>query len=200
MPSAARGGEYLSDGLPAIYDEFYDKLAEFRDGLTPFAGILSLALSILLAVIIFGYIMANIKMSRRQDAGVKTLFDGFALTGKIIWLNIVSGFFVFLWSLLLIVPGFIAAYRYRLAAYVLADDPSKGALDCIRESKRLMHSHKMELFVTDLSFIGWTFVGSFISTLLGLLTGVMLSVFAIWLLPYMYLTYAGFYNKLADCG
>lgn len=70
-------------------------------------------------------------------------------------MTILTGIFIFLWSLLLIIPGIIAAYRYRMALYLLLDNPNMSVYQCIRESKRMMVGHKAELFVLDLSFLGW---------------------------------------------
>ena len=97
-----------------------------------------------------------------------------------------QGIFIALWSLLFIVPGIIAMYRYRMAYYILLDDPDKGPLQCIRESKELMRGHKKELFFLDLSFIGWEFLITISAGILG-----------IWILPYIYTTYAMYYNDLA---
>jgi uncharacterized membrane protein len=171
-----------------------DAMNGFIERLTPFDGLLSLVLSLVFSIIVFGYVIAFLRLSRRQETDVRTLFDGFAHTAKLIGLQIMIGIFVFLWSLLLVVPGIIATFRYSMAAWILADDPSKGIMQCIRESKEMMRSHKGELFVLNLSFIGWMFVGSFVSMLLGMFIGAMVPIFSIWLLPYMQLTTAGFYN------
>jgi hypothetical protein len=174
-----------------------EAMNDFIGRLTPFAGLLSLVLSIVLSIVVFGYVIAFLRLSRRQDTDVRTLFDGFAHTVKLIGLQIMIGIFVFLWSLLLIVPGIIASFRYSMAAWILADDPSKGVMQCIRESKEMMRGHKGELFVLDLSFIGWMFVGSFVSMILSMFIGAMIPIFSIWLLPYMQLTTAGFYNSVS---
>ena len=59
------------------------------------------------------------------------MFDGFSLVGKIILLYIVEFFFVLLWSILLLVPGIIAAYRYRFAIYNLCENPGIGLMEAI---------------------------------------------------------------------
>ncbi|MGM9650105.1 MAG: DUF975 family protein [Butyricicoccaceae bacterium] len=69
--------------------------------------------------------------------------------------SIVIGIFATLWTLLLIVPGIIASYRYRMAMYIIHDDPEVGIMEAIRKSKQMMVGHKLDLFVLDLSFIGW---------------------------------------------
>ena len=104
-------------------------------------------------------------------------------------LQILSGIFIFLWSLLLVVPGIIAAYRYRQAIYILIDHPEMSVLECISESKRLMKGHKWELFVLDLSFIGWMILSA--PPVLGLFV-------SIYTTPYTGLTYALYYEAL--CG
>jgi len=74
-------------------------------------------------------------------------------------LGILESLFVFLWSLLLIVPGIIKYYSYSLAELIQLENPTKKALDSITESRKLMDGHKMELFLFDLSFILWYLLG-----------------------------------------
>lgn len=97
------------------------------------------------------------------------------------------GIFIFLWSLLLIIPGIIAAYRYSMAFYILNDNPKMGAMDALRESKKMMVGYKGKLFFLSLSFIGWT--------ILSVLT---LGIGFLWLIPYMNTTTANFYQNLKD--
>ncbi|MDR2358016.1 MAG: DUF975 family protein [Oscillospiraceae bacterium] len=170
---------------------------DFLERLTPFDGLLMLALQLVASIVAVGYVLVAVRMTRGQGAEVKTLFDGFAFAVKIICLQIVTGFFIFLWSLLLLVPGIIASLRYSLAIYVLADDPTKGVLECIRESKRMMKGRKLDLFVLELSFIGWMFVAGFIAAICALIISLPLNVFMIWLQPYMSLTLANFYNQVS---
>jgi uncharacterized membrane protein len=70
-------------------------------------------------------------------------------------LYVVEMLLVFLWSLLLVVPGIIAAIRYSQAFYVLADDPQLGPLECIRRSKELMNGNKGKFALLILSFVPW---------------------------------------------
>uniref|UniRef100_UPI000AD4E94B DUF975 family protein n=1 Tax=Clostridium sp. NkU-1 TaxID=1095009 RepID=UPI000AD4E94B len=91
----------------------------------------------------------------------------------------------FLWALLLIIPGIIAAYRYSQAIFIMVEDPSKGIMQCIRESKEMMVGHKWEYFVLELSFILWQ--------LLGLVT---CGLAYIYVYPYMKVTFANYYNAV----
>ena len=62
---------------------------------------------------------------------------------------------IFLWTLLFIVPGIVAAFRYAMAPYVLAEHPELTASEAIEKSKQMMAGNKGRLFCLQLSFIGW---------------------------------------------
>jgi uncharacterized membrane protein len=162
-------------------EDFYRIFAQTDPGLI--AYILNFAMGIISIVLGVGLMDYMLQISRRRAAGVGTLFDGFGIFWKALWINILMYIFVLLWSLLLIVPGIIAIYRYRLAIYIMLDHPEYSALQCIRESKRMMRGRKGELFVLDLSFLGWYLLGA-------------IPVAMVWVLPYTSITYANYYNAL----
>lgn len=95
-----------------------------------------------------------------------------------------------LWYLLLIVPGIIKGYSYSMTAYILKDMMDAGhkpsATEAITKSRQLMDGHKTDLFVLDLSFIGWY--------LLGIIT---VGIGLLWVVPYYRQTRANFYRNLA---
>lgn len=95
--------------------------------------------------------------------------------------------FVFLWSILFVVPGIIMAYAYSMAIYVANDNPELSAMDAIRKSRELMDGHKWDLFVLDLSFIGWI--------LLCLLT---CGIGFFFLAPYIEMAHVEFYRELTE--
>ena len=107
---------------------------------------------------------------RRQSHSTGQAFSGFEHFGNALLLMLLYTIFVFLWTLLLIVPGIIAAFRYSQAFYILADDPNKGALECLRLSKEMMRDNKLKLFCVDLSFIGWLILAAIPS---GIISGVI---------------------------
>ncbi len=109
-------------------------------------------------------------------------FDDFWSAFKVTFL---VGLFTFLWSLLFVIPGIIKAFSYSMSLYILADNKGKPALECINESKKITNGHKMDLFVLELSFIGWLFV-----------VALTLGIAAIWVGPYMQTTYANAYELL----
>lgn len=183
------------------YSAFSDAL--MREGPTPMARLLDLLLSAVEAVIGAGFIIFTLRTIDGSGASYWNLFDGFAMFFRIIWLYIVELFFISLWSLLLVFPGIIAMYRYRMAIYLLLEHPEMSVMDCIRESKRLMKGHKWELFVFDLSFIGWTLLIGFIDGLgasLGIeLFGVSFLGYIglVFFLPYRQLSLSLYYRQLS---
>ena len=109
-------------------------------------------------------------------------FDDFWSAFKV---NFLTGLFTFLWSLLFVIPGIIKGYSYSMSMYILAENKGKPALECIDESKAMTNGHKMDLFVLDLSFIGWILLGC-----------ITFGIALIWVYPYMNATYANVYNSL----
>ena len=180
-----RQAMYTLQGGEAYQEYMYDYYNYMLNNISFWGQLLSIAISIVLATVTVGFTIYALEVSRLRPAGVGTLFDGFAIFFRALWLNILMGIFIFLWSLLFIIPGIIAAYRYRQAIYLLLDHPQWSALDCIRESKRMMIGRKWELFVLDLSFLGWALLS-------------VVPFVSIWVAPYMEVTYANYYQALVD--
>ena len=88
-------------------------------------------------------------------------------------------------SLLLFIPGVIASLSLFLTPYLLKDYPKMSAVQVLRLSHKMMQGHKMQLFMLQLSFIGWI--------LLNILT---LGIGSLWLTPYMLATFAAFYQDV----
>ena len=122
---------------------------------TPGARLIDLLLNCASIILNLGFLIFLLNTLRGTGAVYGNLLDGFGYWWKVLVLNLVVGVLVALWSLLLIVPGIIAAYRYSMANYLLLTRPELGIMDCIRESKRLTKGRKAELFQLDLSFLGW---------------------------------------------
>ncbi len=134
-----------------------------------------------------GYTIFLLNTIRRSEPSFGNLLDGFTMLPRFLLLTVLEGLIVGLLSLLLIVPGIVASYRYRMAIYLLIDHPEMGPVQCLRESARIMKGHKLELFVLDLSFIGWV-----------LLTGIpgIGTVLQLWTVPYMNLVFCLYYEYL----
>lgn len=94
--------------------------------------------------------------------------------------------YIVLWSLLFVIPGIIAAYRYRFVPYILAENPDLVPSEALRLSKEMTNGIKMDLFILDLSFFGWH-----------LLSLVTFGLSEYFLAPYIQATNAEVYAKYA---
>ncbi len=112
---------------------------------------------------------------------------GFGNWLHVVWGMILSTIYIFLWTLLLIIPGIIKSYSYALTPYILVEHPEMSANEAIEESMRLMDGHKFDLFYLQLSFIGWAIL-SILSLGLGFF----------WLIPYQMTAQAAFYRDIKN--
>ena len=123
------------------------------------------------------------------EADLKLLLKGYENFFRSLGRLLQTWLFIYLWTLLLIIPGLIAIFSYAMVPYILGDDDIQKGLDGERPtivSRRMMKGHRWELFVMWLSFIGWI--------ILGVLTfGILLIVFVG---PYINQSYAIFYEKV----
>ena len=132
-------------------------------------------------------VMCGLYRNGKMDAS--DLFGAFTNNsfGSTIGLAVKSGLLIFLWSLLLIVPGIIKAYSYSMAPYILADHPELTGMQAINASEFLMKGKKGKLFCLEISFIGWI--------LLSILTcGILLLMVD----PCMRAAKAAFYESIKD--
>ena len=122
-------------------------------------GILSLAFGLVRLVIggavTLGYAQYNLRIIDHADARVDSLFAYFDHLWTGFCLQFLRWLYIFLWSLLFVIPGIIATYRYAMAAYILAEHPDMGANEAITASKEMMKGNKFRLFCLEFSFIGW---------------------------------------------
>ena len=95
--------------------------------------------------------------------------------------------FIFLWSLLLIIPGIIAAYAYSQVFYILADNPSLSGMEALDQSKQMMKGRKWKYFCLCMRFVGWSILCIF-----------TLGIGYIWLAPYMAVSLANFYRDVSQ--
>lgn len=138
---------------------------------------------ILVPALSLGMIMIYLNLTHGVAPNVGDLFKGIGSLGKAWWLSILVAVFTMLWAMLLYIPGIIKMLSYSMSFYVLAENPNMTAREALNESKRLMKGHKWELFVLELSFIGWM-----------LLSMVLFFIPVIYVGPYMQATLANFYH------
>ena len=123
----------------------------------------------------------------RNEVKIEEVFTvGFsAQFGRNLLLGLLTSIFVALWSLLLVVPGIVKTYAYRFAPYIANDHPEYTWRQCLDESIKMTEGHKIDLFVLDLSFIGWYFVGS-----------LCLGVGTLWVAAYHLTSLANYYEAV----
>ena len=138
---------------------------------------------------IFGLIGFYLSLSRGQEFKLEQIFNGFKkgkfvksfLAGFYVWL------FVFLWSLLCIIPGIIKAYSYLLTFWIMADDDSISPLEAITKSREMMDGNKFKSFCLGWRFFGW-----------GLLSLLTCFIGSLWLGPYINVSYTKFYEDIKN--
>ena len=105
---------------------------------------------------------------------------------QILLVEILVGIMVFLFSLLLVIPGIIKALAYSMAGFIVVDTDLE-AKDVLKKSKEMMNGYKWDYFVFGLSFIGWFILVPF-----------TIGILLIWLIPYMLVSMALYYEKLKE--
>jgi len=136
-----------------------------------------------LTIGVWGYFQ---KQAQKQEVSIGNVFDGFTKNfGDNFILGLMVNIFTALWSLLFVIPGIIKGYAYSMAFYIKNDQPELGWKECIQKSQKMMKGHKMELFIQDLSFIGWAIVGAF-----------CLGIGTLWVTVYEFQARAEFYEEL----
>ena len=124
-------------------------------------GIFTYVLTTLLtAVLGAGFSLYCMAVRRGERAECLTLFDGFSFVGKLIALNVVESLLIILWSMLFVIPGIVAAYRYRFALYNLYENPGIGVMEALDMSKRQTWGYKSQIFALDWSYFGWLMLAS----------------------------------------
>ena len=147
----------------------------------------NMVLSLALLPTTVGCYAYYLKLVRGQEFSLNDLKAYYKDYLKILLLEVLVTVFVCLWSLLLIIPGIIAAISYTLVFFICVDKPELEAVDTISKSKEMMKGYKMDYFIFKLSFIGWM-----------LLIPLTLGLILIWLVPYMVIAECLFYEKVKE--
>jgi len=116
-------------------------VAIIEGGVSKFSG-----LGILLLPLQAGMMLFYLQVARGNSPRVDVIFHPFRKYSHYLWVMIRPGIFVLLWSLLLLIPGIIAALRYCLSSCIALDEPELSAKEVMEKSSRMMKGHKLELF------------------------------------------------------
>lgn len=151
-------------------------------------------------VFILGFIFVSFPLLVGLVNGFKSLFTdgddkvlsnefkiGFGNYWHHVWGMFLNRFFVFLWSLLLFVPGIIKTLSYAMTNYILVDKPELSANEAINLSKDMMYGHKFDLFYLYLSFAGWFILCLF-----------TFGIGFLWFFPYAQTAQASFYLDVKE--
>lgn len=170
--------QHMPEGVEALFKMYLAFAASV-------GGVLGLAQFVLSGPLKLGYCKYLLKLHDGEEGEVRDLFSQFGRFADGFLLSLLISIYIFLWTLLFIIPGIVAAYKYAMAPFIMLENPGMKAGEAIDASKKMMYGHKGELFILNLSFIGWA--------LLSILT---MGVGSLWLNPYMNASYAAFYRHL----
>ena len=191
----ARGAEQAESQADAgIFDQltnnpYFGVIAMVIAAVALLAGIAGIALRIL----VMNPLEIGIRRYFMEDLYAPCELDRLTYGFKMNYVNgvitmLLRVVFIALWTLLLIIPGIIKSYEYRMIPYLLAENPDLEWRDAFATSKRMMDGEKWNAFVLDLSFIGWI--------LLSLVTLGLVGIF--YVNPYKGLTDAALYMALRE--
>lgn len=146
-------------------------------------GLLGLVVSGPMAL---GIAMVSLDFSRGKIAKIEQIFEGFRNFSTSLGAYLLMVLYIILWSLLLIVPGVIAAISYSMVFFIIADNSSTGIKEALEKSRAMMDGYKMKFFTLCLRFLG-----------LSILCILTLGIGFLWLIPYWHVTAAKFYEDVA---
>ena len=158
--AALLGGLLIGSNFLPQVNYSWDRIRESHDFLrsvriSTSSGFFGLASFLLGGVLQLGYARFLLKQYDGQEPQFNDLFSQFDRFGAGFAQALLRGLYTFLWSLLFIIPGIIAALRYSMTPYIMAEHPELTASEAINRSKELMEGHKMDLFILQLTFLGW---------------------------------------------
>ena len=183
----------------------YEDAVRFLGTLNPPLAdyLISNVLEVLRGIVAAGLSIFAMNTLRREEASLGNLLDGFGRFFPLLILVLLMRFLLSFWFYLLVIPGVLAFYRYRLAVYLLIDHPELNAFQCLLLSGQIMRGKKWELFLLDLSFLGWALL-AFLPLSLGAVFGLVPMILGAlgsaailaWLIPYYELCCVGFYEAV----
>ncbi len=154
----------------------------------PFISIVyTLAVGLLGLFLQVGLIRFLTNFINDKESTIEILFSKFKDYSQVIKVYFHQYAIIFLYTLLLFIPGIIKALGYVLMPYIIADDSTIDSKDALSLSEDMMYGHKWEFFVFGLSFLGWH--------LLGFLT---LGILELWIMPYQNVAQTKFLRNIME--
>lgn len=121
----------------------------------PVSLFITLFTTLVLWVVNAGTFLYAMAVRRGERAEFFVLFDGFSFAGKLVLLRLMQTALIFCGALLFVFPAIIIAYRYRFALLNLCENPDLSPFEALRLSGRQTRGYKNQLFLLDLSYLGW---------------------------------------------
>ena len=157
------------------------------------AGSLTTVLSVLVLPLQYAYYISLLERTRGSEEELTRFTLQYAINQA--YANtrfLVAGLFIMLLSIVAAVftfgiGGIIVKYMYIMVPYLLHDYPELTPREAMKLSREMMSGQKWELFVLDLTFIGW-----------GLLSILTAGLGMLFVEPYMSTARAIFYKDLKD--
>lgn len=162
-----------------------EAMRRFTHVLVPVASVLAMGQFVLRGSISIGHDRFCLKLVDGEQAQFEDLFSAFDIFGSAFVLNLLIALKVFAWSLLFVIPGIIAAYRYSMATYIMAENPTIAPTEAIERSKALMDGRQGRSVLSGSELFR-----------LGTADGADRGIGALWLTPYMAVSRAAFYRSL----
>ena len=204
--SMAMNGDFAAMEQTAANILAGDMTMAQSEGAMGFGRVLTVAIEIMAAVLGVGYTLYILRITRRIKASVGDIFDAFGLFLRALLASYIPMFLVTAWCMIymfamvillsivqsvwipivcipLLIPAYKAAYAYRQTVYIMLDCPQLNVMQCVGLSKAVMEGHKWELFVLDLSFLGWDILCA-------------IPLVGLWVRPYKEITYARYYAQV----
>ena len=172
----------IDENLVQYVPEF---VLNYLRGVVPVATVLGIVQFVIGGAVKLGHCRFLLNLHDDEPADIRDLFSQFDRFVDALVMNLLMALYTFLWSLLFFIPGIIAVYRYAMAPFILLENPGMSANEAITASKELMRGHKFDLFVLELSFIGWL-----------LLSALTLGIGSLWVNPYASMAHTVFYRDL----
>jgi hypothetical protein len=144
-------------------------------GIVLIVVLIAFAIGVLIAVFLLNPLQVGCRRFFVKNSDSKEAADvgdvGFAFStnyGNVVKTMFFKDLWVFLWTLLLIVPGIIKSFEYRMVPYLLAENPNMDRKEALKVSTEMMYGNKWNAFVLDLSFFGWILLSACTLGILGI--------------------------------
>jgi len=183
--------EYAGQTILSTNEGLNSELGALVVGSSVYITLAAIALAIVYfvlgSIMKVGYARFNLELVDGDEAKLESLFQYFRNWKTTAAVELLQSIYVFLWSLLFLIPGIIASYSYAMTSYILADHPEMTASEAITKSKEMMSGNRFRLFCLQFSFIGWAILCAF-----------TFGIGNLWLTPYEQAATAAFYREISE--